>query len=440
MAKKNKSLEETIERSPLIGDMPSTINPDKLEFSRFTDIQNEESGSNPIRILIYIVVVVGVGVATALIVRNLIVSNNTQLDTNSQDTLAQTEAPQTETAAKQTFVLSTIARPDNTVINIAANEDYRDSSSLTAGESELALPEVSLDKIDYTRLTTFSRLVFNFSGNDQRLPQTNISFSQTERKLTLNFGQIGNIDSGLKKNTPIDNFVRSASFIPASNSFEISVSEAFRYRVTNIEGNLILDIKSVREIEKPETTTATNNQTDSATTTPTNNQTNTGQTTAQPQAGAPAAPFYENEFGRGTQFVSSNVNTSTLIHNNYWAWDEGSFFEFSLGKQGMLGDDYVPNSKAYFDESVTDKVILVWEISNLSQAALSTKGTLTAEEIQSTIGISLAGANFIKVDFVELKDGKATYKIQLKNKADFKLLTQTTYDKTTQIISLRIKD
>ena len=80
------------------------------------------------------------------------------------------------------------------------------------------------------------------------------------------------------------------------------------------------------------------------------------------------------------------------------------------------------------------------EIENLTRATLP--GGITADEIATKTSVNMAGANFVELSLVEFNQttGKAIYKIELKKKANFQLLTQETYLGDTQILSVQIKD
>ncbi|RMD77464.1 hypothetical protein D6810_00860 [Candidatus Dojkabacteria bacterium] len=433
MSRSKPQADEGIQKSPLYSEMPSTINPEKLEFKRFSEMQREEPKNETGRILLYIFLVVVFGVGAALVVRSVILNNNqSESDTTA---LSTKNGVKNNDIIIDDYTLNIVTKPESEAKNVAQNLEYKDSPALVLGDSTIDPSKVFLKKIEYTRYSTFSRTKFNFEAEGNKLPIINIEYSSTGRSITVLLNSKLTVSEGLKKVKKVDSFLKSIEFLSDKNSFKLNVSEAFKYRIYFDSGSLVLDLKSIEEINKVSNSQGSNTNTNN----PSSSTPVSSPVTANENR--PSAPFYVNKFSQNTQYISSNVSGNVILQDNYWAWDEGSFFEISFGKSNMLGENYIPNAKAYYSKSITDKPVIILEISNLSQAVLSTKKVLTAADIQAATGISsLGNANFVKIELKEFKDGTAKYEIELKRKSDFKLLTQKTYDSTTQIVSLQIKD
>jgi hypothetical protein len=449
-----KKVGDQIETSPLLHDrLPqptkpapahSTINPDKLDHARFSEMRDSESEGSSVRIIIYVVIVILIGVGSALLIRTLIANNqqSTQNETATDNTTTPASAME-ETPEDSAMMINTSIVEDDKALNLAENADYIDSALLTVGDESVDLASASLETIEYTDYTTFSRVVFDMDTVEGTLPKTNVTFDSSTSTLTVEFVDLDNINLELQDEFEVDSLVSDIAYNEELNVFEIMLSDPSKYRVLADTDNLVVDFKTLDELaivaETPSTDTSTEEDedtdaTDSTTTPP----------AAAPapvaDASKPAAPFYENEFSKVKQYVSSALTTNTISHNNYYVWDQGSFFEFSFAEDNKKGDSYVPNAEAYM-EMKDNKPYLFVKVSNLAQAVFTTK-SFNAEEVSAKNGVNLAGANFVKVSLesFEKSTGTALYKIELKRSADYRLLTQDTFDGKTQILSVQIKD
>lgn len=425
-----KTSKDQMEESPLMSKSTpqSTISPEKMEKSRFTEMKDlEEDKANPMRIVIYAIIVIVIGVGLAFLVRTLI-NNNNQGSTDTEET-TDTEEDVEETSA---FEISLSPKNDTAASNLAANEDYTDSEIATLGDSTIDMTAVGLDTISYDRYETFARTIFVFSGNSGKLPKTNVTYSATEDELRVEFEGLTSINGELLVTEEISDIVDSISYDTQASEFVIVFSEDSKYRVFNSGGNLAIDVKTLEEINKPEEVvppTTDDEEEETSTTPPTSNGTK------------PAAPHYTNSFSQSQQYVSSSVTANNIGFNNFWIWDEGTFFEFSLGMTSAVGEQYIPNATAYYEEE-DGTTYLMLEVENLSNAPFSQTMSRTLQDLVSASGASINPdtVNFVKVDLESFSGGKATYKIEVKNKANFQLLSQTTYDNTSQILSIQIKD
>lgn len=424
---------EPLEESPLMNrnSVKSTINPDRLEHARFTDIRDlDDDGTSPVRIIIYAVIVIIVGVGAAIVVRNLIANN--QVDNDQQTEQAQDND---EPSQEEFVVLSLTPKADSSANNLASNEDYVDSSIVTLGDATLDMTNVELNKIEYTRFTTFARTTFVLTGNNQKLPKTNITYSAANDALTVQFIGLENINESLKDTVIINDIVKDISFDESDSSFTLKFSKDSKFRVAQDLGSLLIDVKTVDELSKPDTQTPVANDDEEE------EEPETPVAPPSSDPSKPSAPHYENAFSQNKQYISSSVTGNTLGFNNFWIWDESTFFEFSLGQTNAKGDNHIPNATAYYKDE-DSKTYLYLEIENLSSAPFSQTQSRTIENLIETTGATIAPSqvNFVKVDLVSFSGGKAVYRIEVKHKSDFRLLTQETYDGTTQIVSLQIKD
>ncbi len=430
--------EKGLPKSPLLNAQPpqaqSTINLNKLEKVRFTDIRSTAKPSNEtssLRIIIYVIVVIVIGVGAALLVRQMMNQNTTTSDANSLST--DTKTP---TSFVTAYSVSTAILEDSTANNLASNSDFKQSSLLTLGSSSIDMSKATLDSIAYKTYRTFSRVSFVLSTSENKFPKTNLTLDSTKNSLTVEIIGLSNINTDLQMDKTISGLVSEIRYDSVNKKYIIFFAVSSGFRVFAVDDTLNIDIRTEDEIAKLNESSSTSTDTSTNTTTNSNtNNTNTSSTSGE----APAAPHYTNTFSQSTQYVSSKVTGKSISLDNYYVWDEGSFFEFSWAEEGSKGDSYVPNAKAYLKEESNIPYVYV-EIQNLTRANL-TSG-LTAQEVTTKTGLNTSNANFVKLTLVSFDEasGKATYKIQLKNKANFQLLTQLNYGNTTQILSIQIKD
>lgn len=435
MARTKTTSFSALEESPLLNrpsgqstasPRQSTINLNKFDQARFTEIVDDGGRTNPIKIIIYIVIVIVIGVGAALLVRSLITNN--QANNNNTST--------TPPAATSNVSISTSSKADSTATNLGANEDYTDSAQTKAGDSSLNGATTSIDKLDFTKYTTFGRLTFTLSGNNGKLPATNLTYSAADKSLTVNIPGLKSVDADLQKQIDVTSIINNITYDSATKNFKITFIEDTKYRVVPNTSNLIIDFKTVKELAKPVTTTPTPTPTPAPTPTPTPTPTST-------DPSKPAAPHYDNTMSQTKQYVVSNVTGTPITNNIYYFDDLNSSFEFSWGQKDAVGDAYVPNATAYYDTSApAGKVYLMVEISNLAGEFMTANGVseITAAGIQSKTGADTSGANLNKITLISFDGGTAKYRFELKNKADFKIWTQKTVDNLTQVLSVRIND
>lgn len=424
---KPKSLSLEMEKSPLLRqESHSTISPDKLDQSRFSDrIVDDEAGSS-LRILIYVVIVIVVGVGAALLIRNLIINNDNK--TTEDDNNTQNQDTQTTSA----FEINKTVTADAQANLPTATSSYVNSAQVTLGEDLASGVVVSLDKIIYTKYTTFARVEFDFSG--AKLPKLNTTFDSVKNLFTVKLPSNVTVSTDLTSTQTISDLVTVVNFNSTTKEYTITLSEDSFYAVKQNSGNLIIDFKTATQLDKDNNVEETPLTTNPTTTTPTT----TTDTTTTTDSNKPTTVNYTNNFSQKQQYIVSEVTGNTLNYNKFFYYDAGDFLELSFGEQGKLGEKYAPNATAYL-KTENGKEYLYFEIENLAQEAFSFLGFSNNGTDLSTY-MNTAGSNFVRIDRTKFENGKATYRIELKRKSDFKLVSQDTYDGTTQITSIQIKD
>ncbi|MEP7103694.1 MAG: hypothetical protein ABI721_03230 [Candidatus Dojkabacteria bacterium] len=426
MARTKTTSFSSLEESPLLSRKPgqSTINVNKFDQARFTEIVDDGPSTSPVKIIIYIVIVIVVGVGAALLLRSLI--------TNNQPT-TNTGTPPAANSSKVT--IGTVTKADSTATSLAANEDYTDSGITKAGDPATTGVNTTVDTLDFSKYTTFARLEFGLTGNNGKLPTTNLTYSAAEKSLTVNIPELKSVSTDLQKQIDINNIIKNITFDSATKNFKITFVEDTKYRVVPNTTNLTIDFKTVKELAKPVTATTP------PPVTPTPTPAIVPPTTTDPAR--PASPHFTNDFSQDKQYVVSSLTGDTISHNIYYFDDLNTSFEFSWGQKNSVGDNYVPNATAYYDTSApSGKTYLIVEISNLSGEIMSANGVtgLSAGDIQNKTGANTTGANLVRIDLLSFTGGVAKYRFELKDKADFKLWTQKTVDNLTQVISINIED
>lgn len=439
--RKEPMVDPIIEESPLLASRPertSTVDPTKLDRTRFTEIREMESEGSSLRIIIFIAVIIVVGVGAALFVRNSIMNSNQ----STNNTVTTSENNVQEETRPSAFVLSTSPLADSSAINVVKNMDYVDSAIITLGDSTAGSEETSLDKISYLRYATFARLTFDLNTSDKKLPKTTINFDSVGNKMTVVFDNLGSVAEGLTEDLVVNDIVSEIRYVETNNSYIVMFEDGVKYSVRKDGDNLVFDFKTNVELAKPETTTTTTT-TNSTTTQPTTSTTtNNSNNSPNSNSEMPKAPHFDNEFSQNKQYVVSSVNQNKLAHNVYYFDNYGSSYQFSWAQRNVIGNDNVPNATAYYDTSTAGKTYLIVEISNLTQEVLTANGVsgLTLADIGAKTGATTSGSTLTRIDLVSFQNGVAKYKLELSKKTDFKLWVDKTVDNTTGTISVSIKN
>src|SRR6185369_13731274 len=147
----------------------------------------------------------------------------------------------------------------------------------------------------------------------------------------------------------------------------------------------------------------------------------------------PTTLNYKNSFSQKKQYIVSNAVGNIIKENVYYYEDAGTYFEFSFGTKNQVGSKYIPNASA---ELITDsgKTYIEIVIKNLSQEVFKSYG-ITGTALTHS-GINLSNANFVRIDLKSFSGGTATYRMQIKRAADFRLLSEATVDGATQVVSI----
>lgn len=409
-----------LEESPLLNSrVNSTINPERLDQSRFTEIQQSVTSENSsARIILYIVIVIAIGIGAALIVRNMSANEPEETDNTQQEE---------ETPAVSTFKVSSSILQNTAATNTPKDSDFISSLSSKVGDTATAMTTAELETVSINKFQSFDRIELKFSTI--KLPSLTINFAQNKKSLSIPLTGVLEISEDIKTNTAINNVITQYKFNSAVPEIVLEFTDAVGYRLL-VQGNtLVIDLKkdsvSLTPVVNP--------------TTPEPEEEEEEPETPVTDGSKPKAPFYENEFGRTKQFISSAVSSATIGYNNYFVYDANSYFEFSFGAEGLSGDAATPNATAeYVTEDSKNFIEIV--IENLSSAPFQVSRGKTAAQIEAETGLSVAGGNFVAISLIDFVGGKATYRIEVKQKADFKLLVQEWIDASTDVLSIQIKD
>ena len=408
-----------LEASPLLSSrVNSTINPDRLDQTRFTDIQQSVTTENSsARIIIYIVIVIAIGIGAALFVRNMSTTQTEEPDNTEQEQ---------ETPAVSTFKVSSSILQNSAATNSPKDSDFISSLSSKVGDTATAMTTAKLEMVSINKFQSFDRIELKFST--AKLPSTTNNFAQNKKSLSIPLTGIIEIAEDIKSTMAINNVITQYKFNSAVPEIILEFTDAVGYRLL-VQGNtLVIDLKKDSVSLTPVVTPTTPEPEEEVV-----------PETPVADGSKPAAPFYTNAFGKTKQYISSAVTGATIAYNNYFVYDANSYFEFSFGANGLGGDAATPNATAeYVTESGKNFIEIV--IENLSSAPFQVSRGKTAAQIEAETGLSVAGGNFVAISLLDFVGGKATYRIEVKNKADFKLLVQEWIDASTDVLSIQIKD
>jgi hypothetical protein len=394
----------------------STVHADRFDMARFSDRKEEEESS--VRIILYVIVVVIIGVGLALLVRTLITQDSGDDNDNDQET----EEP--GTTEESSISINTVTQPDPA--DAPSSEDFVNTESLSIGDASATASNAEITKFSYSKFTSFARMRFGLEGIEsiEELPRIVFNYSADQNTLDVVLPLEMEINPRLIE-TPIGiaDVVSRVSYSASRNTFTISADETFTYAVTTTASEIIIDVQtetllnSQTQTEEPDTTGE-----DPAPPAP---------TTTQPPA---TAQNFDNEFSRETQYVNAGVTGNTITYSETFFEDQGSFFELAWGEPNTAGNEYTPYATA---ELVTEDgaPYIKLTIENLASMEFEESGLS-----QANSPIPLDGANFVRADRTSFENGIAVIMIQLKNEADFRLVSTTTVSGQTQVLALQIRD
>jgi hypothetical protein len=415
-----------LESSPLLASRvnanASTVNPERLDQARFTEIQESTaSESNSLRIIIYIAIVIAVGVGAAILVRNMSTTTTPEPTTETPD-------DEDTVVEEKNFEVSTTVKANSAATNAPKESDFVSSLTSKVGDSATTLSTATLDKVMIDKFQSFDRVTLTFST--AKLPSITVNLAQNKKTLSIPLTGIKDVAEDIETTAVINNVITQYQYNSAVPEISLTFAEAVEYRVSVVGNVLTLDLK--KESVSLETTTPTPTEEEE---TPVVEE----EETPVVDGAKPAAPHYTNPFSMNKQYISSAVTTNTIGYNNYFVYDANSYFEFSIGAEGLGGDANTPNAVAsYVTEGGKNYIQL--EVDNLSNTPFQVSRGKTAAQIQSETGLDVSGANFVGISLVSFSGGKAIYKIEVKNKADFNLSMEEWTDGTTDILSIQIKD
>lgn len=466
MTRTNKTA-RTLSDSPLLNNdaessvLHSTIHPERLDMSRFSDrmIEEDEEGS-PLRIIIYVIVVIAIGVGLALGVRYLISQNN---QTASPDnTTNQPTTNGNQPIANGSLVkVNTTAVADSTATNAPEDSDFAELETTIVGTGLSLGSQAALQEISYQKYNSFTRTTFTFEGlgNNNELPSAIIGFQPNNNRMTIDFDANLNMPAaGINPTNNVNDLLRDITASLPEKQFTLQFARPIEHHVAIVGNTLIIDAR-----EKGATTPTTNGTGDTTagetptepvttgsetpgtntsggttTGTPTTNGggtgTTTGGTTTTPQ---PTGNNYTNEFSQTVQNISNTrITGNTISYNEVYYEDQGQYFEFALGERLKVGNAYIPNAKAEYT-TISGKDYIRLTIQNVAGIQFE---QITATELTASTGISLENANFVSAKRESFTNGTVVILFEVKRKADFRLVSEPTVSGLTQVIALQIRD
>ncbi len=435
---RNANESGSIEGSPLLAraegnsstesNPQSTVHADRFDMARFTE-RKENKEESSLRIILYVIVVIIIGVGLALLVRTLI-SNQSQNEPNENN--SENETPTDQNPVESSNIsISTAMKSDPS--DAPTNEELVDALSLSVGNSNASVENVSVSRFSYSKFTTFARMNFMIDGvtNEAELPKIAINYDSTRNSLDIVLPSEMEINENLKETIQINDTVSNVTFNANTNTFTVNVASGFKYLVIPTTAGLTVDVKTLEQIEGPSTEepeTEEPVEEEPETETP-----ETPDPEEEPST-PPSGTRLDNEFSRQKQFVSGGVSGNSIVFNETYFSDLGDFFEIAWGRPEFVGTEYTPYATA---ESVTEDGIpfIRLTIENLESIEFEPSGVF-----QNNIPVNLVAANFVRADLESFSNGKAVIMIQLKNEADYRLISTTTISGLTQVLALQIRD
>ncbi len=439
---------EQIEGSPLLSkaqgvesNPSSTVHADRFDMSRFSERKDNEEESS-LRIILYVVVVIVIGVGLALLVRSLISNESEPTDTENQVDNEQPEDLTPEPIESANLSISTTMKNDP--LDTPSNEELIDSLSLSVGNTNASVDNISISKFTYNRYNTFARVEFEIDGVtlQEELPRIAINYNADRNSLDVVFPSEMQINENLMETIQINDLVTNSVYGANTNTFTLNVSTEFRYLVTPTTQGITIDIRSLDQVEgrldeeEPEETPDTEEAPDDVT-----EDTVDEEPQEEPESDnrggtstPPSGVRLDNEFSRDKQFVSGGVTGNTITLNETFYEDQGDFFEIAWGEPRVVGEEFTPYASA---ELVTEEGLpyIKLTIENLERIEFNENGVSQAD-----LSIDLIAANFVRADLESFENGRAEIMIQLKNEADFRLISTETVSGLTQVLALQIRD
>lgn len=424
----------SIEKSPLLAknnDLHSTIHPDRLDPSRFSELQVDDD--SPFKIILYIVIVIVLGVGAALLVRQLISEDSDSVD-NAQDT-------ETNLEEENAFAVNLVTQPDSRA-NPSAPSDaaYSTATSLSLGSNNAEESSYEVSSVSYNKFTTFARMEIAFEGGSTLLPQTVISFDSIESEMKISFGEVA-VNSELQVVNNINDIVDVYSYNAVDNTIGLVFADDVRYSVRQNARSIIIDLKEESQFTDPDNDSPQTEENQDIDSEEPGNDNDEPPIQEEPPVVEPNEPEiitpptglnYDNDFSQSTQFVTSNVTGSVIEYNEVFYEDYGPSFEIAWGSRDNVGDDFIPNATAELIEE-NGRFFVEVTIENL---AAFRSGDITADQLS----IDTSGANFLGVNTVSFENGTAVVRVALKYAADFRLVSEPTISGRTQVLAIQIAD
>lgn len=399
-----------------------------LRFSVRRDMSGE--GSSIGRTVLYVIVVIVIGLGLVFLVQNYL-TNQSNTGANDQATDQQDTEEVLDIASAD---IAKVVLPDSAADNVHANDLFT-SSALALGSAANPVENVKLSLMQYQAYTSFSRLSWQLTGVDAGLPATSISYSGSDRTITVVFNGIDVEDDELLQEIPVS--VGNVTKITAERTndgvqFLIQLEAPSKYYAFVGGNNTVsLDIKTEEQLSQP---TAGDTETETEEETPVEETGEEEEETPAPVVSGqqPTAPHYDNTASQSKQYIVSEVDDNSIISETYYYQDFGDSFQFSWAMRG--GDPAIPNASAEYVTQDNKDYIKV-TINNLAFDLLHSQGKEKAK-----IDIPLTTSNIVDVFTDTFSGGTAVFMVEIRNdRSNFKLHSTVTYN-NYQLVSLQVYD
>lgn len=414
--------------------MASNLHPEKLTYDRFSDRMKSLDDDNMSigRLLLYIIIVVIIGVGLTLGVQAYIRNQN------EQNQIA--EQQQEEEPVVTSVDVSTLVQPDDLAAPILAETTVFSSEVLsldgvTSEESDAA----DWQELAYRRYNSAERMIFTFA-DASNVPAAEVSYDSEAQTVSLVFTPATTSKEDLAageelvsvaSDTALVDLIQNASTVEDTLAITIYVSEDVLMYAQYDEEDFVLDLMQA-DVAIEDDSTADDQADDTV-------DDNIDDDTTATNGDRPAAPHYDNDYSKDTQYISSTYTGNDLRVWNYTYRDYGDRYEFKFRIKGPNNNLNAgkPNVKAYLNGDSADPRLIV-EIENINWEILD--NYLNAECFD---GVGYGNVEKICGEF-NAAENKVTYQIHLYNLADFEMdaVDNTPIDpeRPGEVIWLKIKD
>lgn len=420
----------------------SDLHPEKLTFERFSDRQRslDDDSLTIGRLILYVVIVVAIGVGLTLAVQSYIQSQNSAEEVaESQETSSSSSELEENVTAIDSD--NSIQKDFDALPTILDDDQFLVDSS----KDGIAISELTeaWDLFTFRRYETVERIGLEMT-EDVSQPEYTIEYEDGSDTLYIEIANLGTphdeLSFGseiLKLDTDTNTVlsVQNVSTDPSNVRLAIYLSESVRYSAQFYNGDLYVDLRQADLVvsESPGGEVVDEDDQDDVV----NDDSQDGDIVSTDEW--PDAPFYDNDYSKETQYISSEYEGNALRVWNYTYRDWGDRYEFKfrIKDDGSDVSPMKPNVKAYLNDNSSDPKLIV-EIYNINWEILD-----KYEKAECFDGVGYGNVKNICGKFDE-ENNMVTYEISLQNLADFEVdsVDNTQYDpeRPGEVIWVKIKD